>query len=281
MSLKGRKEGAQNNLISFAFQLVFGHPWLQPITGLQSMIRTTLAIISALLLVVIAQTPSLAKKDRFAWNYGLCTFEVRFDTNKVDKKALIDTGFLVYEDISTPIAAFPTGSTIEENVAAFDQECRAATDKLKGLTVLPLKGFEARRKQRIGQVEEACAFGRAKLLGLSDSGVLRDLPFGKACLRFVDALDGKSDFLAAHRKLLAQQCASRDMAVDCQDKDFGPINSPDFKTKARTHLLEFGWNNCMVEYLQINQTAKEEKARRALTATFEKAFKPKVECEEP
>jgi hypothetical protein len=43
----------------------------------------------------------------------------------------------------------------------------------------------------------------------------------------------------------------------------------------RLYVLEFGWNNCAVRYLKVNNSAKAQAMRTALQQRFKRLFKIK------
>ncbi len=159
------------------------------------------AIIIGFAALAALTAPAQAKREKLSFGTGYCYTEVTFDTKKTPAAAVKDTGFLLYEDIATPVAAFPPGTAadVPANIAAFEAECTALKDKIVGLQLLPIKRYDERRAERITQIEEACRFGVARLKGPIDASAYRSFP-APACERYLGPLEGKAPIERCLRK---------------------------------------------------------------------------------
>jgi hypothetical protein len=240
------------------------------------------AIIIGLAAVGLLTSPAAAKRERLMFFTGMCETEVTFDSKKTPEAAVKDSGWLLYEDISSPIAAFPPTPPegVPANIAAYEGECAALKARLTALNLLPIKGLEERRAERLMQVDDVCRFGLVKLKGQLDGAAYRSYP-APACERFLAPLEGKAAIEPLLDEIQAAQCKSMDKPDDCFKDELGPRDAAEFQQRARDYVANYGWNNCAVDFLAINQTEKEEQTLETLRTAFEKRFKIKKRCEEP
>lgn len=238
------------------------------------------------LAAVVLSAPAHAQMKTFTWVDGMCNGTLRYDPKKLDVKALDATTKMLSSDATIPVAPhIATPADVAKiDIAAFERECAGELDTLRQAT-LPIDGIEEYRALRVRHVQDACAFGLALLRGYSDPKALRTYtPASPLCDRFVDALEGKSDFDAAWKRAVDEGCASNASPQRCKARYETEAARPDGAAYKRLYLTMFGWNNCAINSIAHNTDAG-TKAREAMQAKLRKAFartyRAKFVCEKP
>ncbi len=246
------------------------------------MLRMT--YLAGLALVFAAQAAVAAERTE-RWEDGLCRGALRFDPSRTDPDAVRDTVHLVKgeEAQSVPLPAHVAApkDLAKARPGAFEAGCSAALGRVRSARLLPLEGLEAYRKARADQVEDACLFGEALLRGYADPSALRSYaPAAKACGRFVDALEGKSDIKAAWRELVATTCARNADPARCRRTRGEEAKGPDGPARMRLFVVGFGWNNCATGFAAFNGSARArvDALREAASKRVDAAFRVSEEC---
>lgn len=248
--------------------------------------RPATSLLLGCLAAVVLSAPADAQMKTFTWVDGMCSGTLRYDPKKLDVKALDATTKMLSSDASIPIVPhIATPADVAKiDTAPFERECAGELDKLRQAT-LPIDGIEEYRALRVRHVQDACAFGLALLRGYSDPKALRTyMPASPHCDRFVDALEGKSDFNAAWKRAVDEGCANNASPQRCKARYEAEAARPDGAAYKRLYLTMFGWNNCATNFIAYNTDAG-TKAREAMQAKLSKAFvrtyRAKFVCEKP
>lgn len=238
------------------------------------------------LAAVVLSAPADAQMKTFTWVDGMCNGTLRYDPKQLDVKALDATAKILSSDATIPIPPqIATPADVAKiDIAPFERECAGELDMLRHAT-LPIDGIEEYRALRVRHVQDACAFGRALLRGYSDPKALRTYtPASPVCDRFVDALEGKSDFNAAWKRAVDTDCANNASPQRCKARYEAEAARPDGAAHKRLYLTMYGWNNCATNFIAYNTDAGTT-ARQAMQAKLSKAFvrtyRAKFVCEKP
>jgi hypothetical protein len=147
---------------------------------------------------------------------------------------------------------------------------------VKSLKLLPLKGLEDLRKRTLAELDDSCSYHKIYAAGFTDPSKLRQYKPAASCVRYVDALEGKTDLEAAFDDMLKERCRNNANTKAClaeAEKKRGDIE------EMRIEVQNFGWNNCAVESLLLNQS-KSDDMRQKLQQQFFKRYKVKeLPCE--
>lgn len=247
---------------------------------------SAMSLLLGCLPAVLLSAPADAQMKTFTWIDGMCNGTLRYDPKKLDRKDLDATTKMLSSDTSIPIPPYiaTPADVAKIDTASFGRECAGELDKLRQAT-LPIDGIEEYRAVRVRHVQDACAFGLALLRGYSDPKALRTYtPASPLCDRFVDALEGKSDFNSAWKRAVDEGCANNASPQRCKARYETEAARPDGAAHKRLYLTTFGWNNCATNFIAYNTDAATT-ARQAMQAKLSKAFvrtyRAKLVCEKP
>ena len=238
------------------------------------------------LAAVLLAAPAKAQMKTFTWVDGMCDGTLRYDPKKLDVKALDATTKMLSSDAGIPVPPhIATPADVAKiNTAPFERECAGERDKLRQPT-LPIDGIEEYRALRVRHVQDACAFGLALLRGYSEPKALRTYaPASPLCDRFVDALEGKSDFDTAWKRAVNEGCADNASPQRCKARYETEAARPDGAAYKRLYLTTYGWNNCATNTIAYNTdagTAARQTMQTKLSKAFVRTYRAKFVCEEP
>lgn len=238
--------------------------------------------------VVAALTASAeAQTKTRKWTDGMCETTVRYDSRKVDDKAMAGTiEVFKTEEGGAPILPFvSTPADIAKiDPEAFARECASLASRMRGHAVLPVEGLEALRQLRVKEIEDGCAFGSAYAKGYRDPSALR--AYGSAsphCDVFIDALEGKTDLTTTWRKRVVEGCADNASPARCRQRYEATESEPDAEAHKRLYLVSFGWGNCATGHRGFDDADSKrrdellDKVRKA----FRKTYRAREVCEQP
>ena len=237
-------------------------------------------------LAMMADTASAQTKTR-KWIDGMCESTVRYDSRKVDDKAMAGTiAVITAEEGGAPVLPFvSTPADIAKiDPEAFAKDCTGQGTKMRGHALLPVKDLETLRQERARNIDDSCALNTAYAKGYRDPSALRAYaPASPHCDVFIDALEGKSDLTAVWRKRIAERCADNVSPSACRQRYETAAAGPDGDAHKRLYLVGFGWGNCAIDHSAFND--KDIKRRDALMErvgkAFRKAYRVKEVCEQP
>ncbi|GLH82496.1 hypothetical protein SSBR45G_74050 [Bradyrhizobium sp. SSBR45G] len=226
-----------------------------------------------------------AAERTMSWDSG-CRFSIRFDPAKQDETRLRNTVHLLFgpSDFDSP---GPTPAFEPKAVAALDPDkieraCKAALDVAARLEFIALPGVDDYRRARMAELKDSCDFELAQTRGFKTASALRDYQPAAACVRFVDAIEGKTDLQQVFRQTVEQGCANNASPKACVARYLAEAQKADGPERMRIYLVNFGWSNCAINYnLRNTGEKKMEQMRSALETQFRKMFKVKQDkCEE-
>ncbi|WP_257166782.1 hypothetical protein [Bradyrhizobium sp. SRS-191] len=239
----------------------------------------------ALAAVALGCAGAGAAERTMSWDSG-CRFTVRYDPAKQDETRLRNTVRLLFgpSDFDSPgtLPAFEPKAVAALDPDKIDRACKATLDAAARLEFIALPGVDDYRRARIAELKDSCDFELAQTRGFKTPAALRDYQPAAACVRFVDAIEGKTDLQQMFRQAVDQGCADNASPKACVARYAAEAQKADGPERMRIYLVNFGWTNCAVNYNLRNTGAqKTEAMRSALETQFRKMFKVKQDkCEE-
>src|SRR5262245_54024586 len=149
-----------------------------------------------------------------------------------------------------------------------DRTCRRAQlDSFAGAPgILDGKGGAAPRRMRLRHdqdpwIQRSCCFTR--------------IPTGRGgLLRYVDALEGKTDIVQIWRDTITESCRRNLDPAKCASGNLAYGSRSNAMEWIRLYVYSFGWNNCANKFMKVNVT-KNEPVRSELERRFKRLFKTK------
>jgi hypothetical protein len=220
-----------------------------------------------------------------SWDDEMCSNSLEFDDAKYDETALRNTIGLLFSvaPVETPSAdpVFKPEDIDKLDLDRFKAACAdaiARADQVQFLTLPELKAYWA---TKAAEIRDSCAFEIAKIRGYREPSALREYQPAAACSRFVDALESKTDIRQVWRNTITESCRKNADPKTCTSSNLAKGTGANGAEWMRLYVLDFGWNNCAVNYLKVN-TAKSEDVRSALQQRFKRLFKIKrANCDDP
>jgi hypothetical protein len=240
------------------------------------------ALVAALAAGLAPGNGASAAQKTLSWSDDACTYRTSFDPAKHDAKRLNNTIRLLFarHDFSAPIVFVSDPQAAAKlDLRKFDQECSDLLKTVRELELAPLQGIEDYRRARVGEIDNSCRFGNAKIRGLRDPSALRDYTRAPECSHFIDALEGKSDMMKVFRETVARECTTNASPRRCREDSFKEAEKPDGAERVRLHLTKFSWNNCANRHNADPKLL--EKMRSALEKQFRRMFTVRSKCENP
>jgi hypothetical protein len=202
---------------------------------------------------------SRAQEATQTWSDDLCENTIRFDPNKYDETAVRNTIHLLFgpSDIRRPM--LPPSLYRQDLVKLRDglnKDCANSLDRAKTLKFLPLQGIEDYRKALISGLEDQCQFESVKLRALSEPSALREYARApETCLRYVEAMEGKSDLAKVFRDTVEKHCQSNGSPEKCVLDSYTDAQRAGGEQGMRLYLATFAWPNCAVKQMLTNANA--------------------------
>jgi hypothetical protein len=155
-----------------------------------------------------------------------------------------------------------------------NRDCSNALERAKSLKFLPLQGIEDYRKALILGLEDSCQFQSVKLRALSDPSVLREYARApKACLRFAETMEGKTDLADVFRDTVKENCRQNLSPDLCVQQRYAEAQRAGGEQGMRLYLTTYAWSNCAVGHtLQSASTASMTRLRESLEEQFRRTF---------
>lgn len=239
--------------------------------------RLAASALSAALL--LACDPSAAAQRTISWEDETCANTVEFDDAKYDETALRNTIGLLFwmapVEGPSPEAVFKPEDIAKLDLDRFKAACADALARADQVPFMALPDLKAYWATKVDEIRDSCAFETAKIRAHREPGALRDYKPAAACSRYVDALEGKVDLVQTWRNTIAESCRKNADPKTCTSNNVASGNGPDGKEWMRLYVLEYGWNNCAVRYLKVNNATKAQAMRTALQQRFKRLFKIK------
>jgi hypothetical protein len=247
------------------------------------LIALTFFTLSAIALPVFGGGASAAEKSLSWWHDG-CGYSVSFEPGRIDETQLQNTVRLLYgpPDFAAPSVGLPFNppSVAKLNLDHTTRECKAALDVAGRLEFLPLPGIEDYRRALMAEIEDTCQFETAEIRSFREPSALRDYAPAAACSPFVDALEGKTDLMAAFQQTLDERCRGDAAPAQCVERGHAKAETADGMHWVRLYVIKFGWSSCASEFTSRTvDSNKLELMRIALEQQFRHAFKAKNRCE--
>lgn len=234
--------------------------------------------------IVLGYGGAEAAERKLSWEDS-CRYTIRFDPAKYDEAKLRNTVHLLFGppdfEAPTPLPVFEPKALATLDAEKVSRDCNTALETAGRLEYIPLPDIDDYRSARIAEVKDSCDFELALTRGYKKASALRDYQPAGTCARFVDALEGKTDLQQTFRQTLEQTCANNANPKECAARELAGAQKPDGSERVRLFLINFGWNNCVVNSDLRNADAKKRDAMRlALEKQFRKLFKVKQDkCE--
>jgi hypothetical protein len=208
----------------------------------------------------------------------MCSNSLEFDDAKYDETALRNTIGLLFSaaPVETPPAdpVFKPEDIEKLDLDRFKAACTNALARAAQVPFIALPELKAYWATKVDEIRDSCAFEIAKIRAHREPGALREYKPAAACSRFVDALEGKTDLAQTWRTTIAESCRKNADPKTCTSSNLAKGSGPQGTEWMRLYVLDFGWNNCAVNYLKVN-AAKTEPLRSALQQRFKRLFKIK------
>lgn len=252
-----------------------------------SVIISKFLVIASLAALLVGSSAAAAGKKTVSWNDELCRNSVAFDPVKVDEQRLRDTVQLLFDSakLQAPMVSMPfqPQAISRLDAAETDRQCKAALEATRNLKLVPLAGIEDYRRAKIAETRDWCEFEAIKIRGFRDPAALREYTPAASCSKFIDALEGKSDLVAAFRETVDQNCKRNASPAQCAARELANLQKADGPDWARLYLTTFGWSNCAIKYALLNADSKKRGAMLdALEKQFLKTFEVvKDQCDAP
>jgi hypothetical protein len=233
--------------------------------------------------ILAAQAP----ETTMTWSDELCENTIHFDPKRYDETEVRNTIHLLFgpEDIKTPMVGLPIQMRdVAKLLDGLSKDCSNALGLAKSLKFLPLQGIEDYRNSLISEVEDWCRYGDVKLRGLWDPSALREYTRApKACLRFVEAMEGKTNLAAVFRDTVEENCRSHVSPALCVQREFAEAHRAAGDEGMRLYLTTYAWTNCTVPHTLGNATAVPMgRLRENLEEQFRRTFRVTQDhCEAP
>jgi hypothetical protein len=200
------------------------------------------------------------------WEDELCTNVITYDKAKTDEQALRNSVNLLFSGAVSPPSPplmFEPEQVARADPGKLQAQCAEAGRKGRALKLLPLPGLEEFRAAVLADLEDSCKFYGATIRAVKDASALREYqPALPACAPYVDALEGKADFERLWRDSVERDCANNASPAACRNRFFGDAQKADGPLRKRLFVLNFGWNNCAVEFMRVNAQSKQRTAMR-------------------
>ena len=229
------------------------------------------AILLALLVASSAAATQAADRQiKFAGE--VCDYTARFDPAKWSEARVRAALEATYRAPSTPFGGMYDGaeSVSKFDLAAYRKECAAAIATAEATETLGVPEMESYKAARVAEVRDICAFGEIRhRIAMGEGAAVRDYaPAAGKCNRFGDALEGKADMDAAFRLTVEESCRNNSNVRRCRADAEALRAKPDGPVRVRLHVLEFGWNNCAINYRKDDAGKLLERARKRLDAVL-------------
>jgi hypothetical protein len=234
--------------------------------------------VSAALLLPCAV--STAAQRTIAWDDEMCANTVEFDDAKYDETTLRNTIGLLFwmapVEAPAPETVFKPEDVAKLDLDRFKAACADALARADQVPFIALPDVKAYWATKVDEIRDSCAFEIAKVRAhRGEPGALRDYTPAAACSRYVDALEGKADLVQTWRNTITESCRKNADPKSCTSNNLASGNGPKGAEWMRLYVLEYGWNNCAVKYLKVNNAAKAQTMRTALQQRFKRLFKIK------
>jgi hypothetical protein len=224
---------------------------------------------------------------QIAWDDEVCRNVLTYDAKKTDTAALRDTAKLVFQEQdvrpTVPSAAmFTPDDAAKIDVAKLEAECADNQRAIAAVKLLPVPGAEEYRTALLDDAKDHCALNIATVRSLRDPAALRAYtPAFPACAAYADALEGKTDFDKMWRETVETSCKNNASPKACRDRYAAEAARPNGTEWKRLAVLNFGWNNCAVNFMTINALANDRTAKRkALEKLMKRQFRiARIKCD--
>jgi hypothetical protein len=188
-----------------------------------------------------------AAETTLTWSDDFCENTIHFDPKKHNETEVRNTIHLLFgpADFETPMVIYPFQmGDVAKLLDGLTKDCSNALGLAKSLNFLPLQGIEDYRKSLISELEDWCQFEDVKLRGLRESSVLRQYTRApKACSRFVEAMEGKTDLAAVFRDTVKENCQRNGSPAQCVQQRFAEAQQAAGDEGMRLYLTTYTWSN--------------------------------------
>jgi hypothetical protein len=223
-------------------------------------------------LLFLSSSLVFGQSNKFKWNTELCEYEGIYDTHKYSAFQLKNTYRLWFSEdfrIYTSATVWSYEDIPNLSLYSLDNEYLIKSQELKTLDIIQSDFWEAYKQRKIKDLDDYYKLSRITIQGYNYPSILKQYSIADSCIaKYADALViGGNKLLETWRQLNVESRINNASPEAIKAKFNQQYNSTEKYKYAIVEIMNFGWWNCAIRYLDEPDT-NDLKARENFDRLF-------------